>query len=96
MRRELGLPESCRLQAALHNLLVYEPGQFFVAHQDSENADDMIGTLVAILPSAFTGGEMVIERHDQKVTFSGARGKIAVIAFQGLHNVEPMVIENVR
>jgi hypothetical protein len=66
----------------LYNLLIYEPGQFFVTHQDSEKADDMIGTLVAILPSAFTGGEMVIEHHDQKVTFSGAHGKIALIALQ--------------
>ena len=26
IRRELGLPETCRLRAALHNLLIYEPG----------------------------------------------------------------------
>jgi len=81
IRRDLGLPETCHLKAALHNLLIYEPGQFFVTHQDSEKASDMIGTLVAILPSAFTGGEVVIEHHDQKVTFSGARAKIALIAF---------------
>lgn len=40
---------------AMFGRVVYEPGQFFVAHQDSEKADDMIGTLVATLPSEFTG-----------------------------------------
>jgi hypothetical protein len=38
MRRELA--------ADFHSMLVYEPGQFFVAHQDSEKDDTMIGTLV--------------------------------------------------
>ena len=46
-------------------MLVY--GQFFVTHQDSEKGDDMIGTLVVILPTAFTGGAMVIEHHDEQV-----------------------------
>ena len=35
IRRDLGLPEGSRLKVSLHNLLVYEPGQFFVRHQDS-------------------------------------------------------------
>ena len=34
--RDLGLPEGRALRAELHNLLVYGPGQFFAAHQDSE------------------------------------------------------------
>lgn len=45
LRRDLGLPDGCRLKAQLHNLLVYGPGHFFTTHQDSEKADDMIGTL---------------------------------------------------
>ena len=56
MRRDLGLTDGFRLKAELHNMLVYGPGQFFAAHRDSEKADDMIGTLVVILPSDFTGG----------------------------------------
>jgi hypothetical protein len=51
IRRDLGLPEKCRLRADLHNLLIYGPGQFFAPHQDSDKADDMIGTLVVSLPS---------------------------------------------
>jgi hypothetical protein len=81
IRRDLGLPDDCRLRAELHNLLVYEPGQFFVTHQDSEKADDMIGTLVVILPSDFTGGAMVLEHHDEKVIFRSSGGKLSFIAF---------------
>lgn len=57
------------VKAKLHNMLVYGPGQFFAIHQDSEKDDDMIGTLVVILPSAFTGGAMVIEHHGEQVAF---------------------------
>ena len=41
----------CSLVAEFHAMLVYGPGQFFAPHQDSEKADDMIGTLVVMLPS---------------------------------------------
>jgi len=37
--RDLGVLEGATLRAELHNLLVYEPGQFFAPHQDSEKAD---------------------------------------------------------
>jgi len=40
LRDDLGLPEGTWLKAELHSLLVYGPGQFFVAHQDSEKGDD--------------------------------------------------------
>ncbi|MBA2653780.1 MAG: hypothetical protein H0U71_01780 [Gammaproteobacteria bacterium] len=36
LKVDLGLPESALLKADLHNLLIYEPGQFFAPHQDSE------------------------------------------------------------
>jgi hypothetical protein len=42
VRHDLGLPEGLGLRAALHNLLVYQPGQFFRSHQDSEKTDDMM------------------------------------------------------
>ena len=67
VRPDLGLPHGIELTAVLHNLLVYEPGQFFATHQDSEKTDDMIATLVVILPSVSTGGAMVIEHHDERV-----------------------------
>ena len=92
IRGKLGLPETCRLQAELHNLLVYAPGQFFVTHQDSEKADDMIGTLVVSLPSKFTGGSFVIEHHDEKRRVGGSDTKLTLIAFYAdcRHEVRPI------
>jgi hypothetical protein len=92
IRGDLGLPEGARLKSELHNMLVYGPGQFFVTHQDSEKGDDMIGTLVVILPSAFTGGAMVVEHHDEQLTFRAAGGKLTFIAFYAdcHHQVRPV------
>jgi hypothetical protein len=91
-RRDLGLPDGTHVRAELHNMLVYGPGQFVVTHQDSEKSDDMIGTLVVILPSAFTGGAMVIEHHDEQVAFRAAGGKLTFIAFYAdcHHQVRPV------
>ena len=92
MRRGLGLPEECRLSAELHNMLVYEPGQFFLPHQDTEKQDDMIGSLVVLLPSDHKGGSIQIEHHDEKVSFRGSREKLTLIAFYAdcRHEVRPV------
>ena len=92
VRRDLGLPDGVQLTAALHNLLVYEPGQFFASHQDSEKTDDMLGTLVVILPAEFRGGAMVIEHHDARVTCRGARRQLTFVAFYAdcHHEVRPV------
>jgi hypothetical protein len=50
-------------------MLVYGKGQFFLPHQDSEKDDAMVGTLVVSLPSAHTGGELVVEHGGQSVTY---------------------------
>jgi hypothetical protein len=47
-------------------MLVYEKGQFFVAHQDSEKNDAMIGTLVVTLPSAYTGGTLLVGHYEER------------------------------
>jgi hypothetical protein len=36
VRDQLALPSGCELAAGFHSMLVYEPGQFFVAHQRVE------------------------------------------------------------
>lgn len=36
IRRDLGLPDGCRLRAELHNLLVYEPGQWQRLWEDAD------------------------------------------------------------
>jgi hypothetical protein len=95
VRKRLGMPESGQLTAAFDKMLVYEPGQFFAPHQDSERADDMVGTLVVQLPSTGTGGAVVVQHHDQKKVFRGAkRGPkdLSLLAFYAdcHHEVRPI------
>ena len=90
--RDLGLPGGCAFRAELHNMLVYGPGQFFAPHQDSEKADGMIGTLVVALPSVFKGGALVIEHHDEKVSYRGSPERLSFVAFYAdcHHEVRPV------
>ena len=90
--RDLGLPGGAKLRAELHNLLVYGPGQFFAPHQDSEKADGMIGSLVVMLPSESKGGALVIEHHDEKVSYRGSANQLVLVAFYAdcRHEVRPV------
>lgn len=88
----LGLAEGVKLRAELHNMLLYEKGHFFVSHQDSEKGDGMIGTLVVALPSAFRGGEMIVEHHGEVISFRGSRSALQLVAFYAdcRHEVRPV------
>jgi predicted 2-oxoglutarate/Fe(II)-dependent dioxygenase YbiX len=56
----LGVAEP--IVAELYKLLVYDQGSFFVSHRDTEKSPGMFATLVVVLPSTSTGGELVV-RH---------------------------------
>jgi len=95
IRRHLGLPEGGALTATLDKMLVYGPGQFFASHQDSERADDMVGSLVVELPSRHVGGALVIEHRGEQKVFRGApRGvlDLSLLAFYAdcHHEVKPV------
>jgi len=92
VKDELGLPHRAELTVDLHSFLVYEPGQFFLAHQDSEKDDSMIGTLVVTLPSSYTGGELIVGRDEELMEYRGSRGALSVVAFYAdcLHEVLPV------
>lgn len=81
IHKDLGLPASGVLHADLHNLLVYEPGQFFARHQDSEKSDGMLATLVLSLPSKFTGGRFVIEHQGNSLRVGGSANQLGFTAF---------------
>ncbi|WP_239396976.1 2OG-Fe(II) oxygenase [Frankia sp. CiP3] len=81
VKDELGLPIAAELTAGLHSLLVYEPGQFFRAHQDSEKDDSMIGTLVVTLPSDHSGGELIVRHLEEKNTYRGSTAELSLVAF---------------
>ena len=52
----------------------------------------MIGTLVVILPSDFTGGAIVIEHHDERVTLPWLGRQLTFVAFYAdcHHEVRPV------
>lgn len=91
-RSALGLPTSCRLEAQFHSLLVYERGQFFAPHQDSEKNDAMVASLVVVLPSPFSGGELVVHGKEGARRYAGSRTDTTLITYyaDALHEVLPV------
>jgi predicted 2-oxoglutarate/Fe(II)-dependent dioxygenase YbiX len=81
VKEELGLPNAAELTADLHSLLVYEPNQFFLAHQDSEKDDSMVGTLVVTLPSSYTGGELMVGHNEEWKAYRGSKTALSLVAF---------------
>lgn len=84
IKNDLGLPKKSKLKAELHNLLIYEKGDFFKPHQDTEKADNMVATLVVILPSNHAGGELIIDHCGEKKVFKSndpKLNKLLCIAF---------------
>ena len=63
-----GLGVSGPVEAELYKLLVYDQGSFFVSHRDTEKAPGMFATLVIVLPSLYTGGELVLRHKDRDIT----------------------------
>jgi hypothetical protein len=91
-RDALGLPPTTRLRAEPHAMLVYGKGQFFLPHQDSEKDDAMVGTLVLSLPSAHTGGELVIEHAGHQCAYRASKTDLTLVAFYAdcRHQVTPV------
>jgi len=81
VKEELGLPNAAELTAGLHSLLVYEQNQFFLAHQDSEKDDSMVGTLVVTLPSSYTGGELMVGHNEEWKACRGSKTALSLVAF---------------
>lgn len=94
VRDDLGLPATCSLSADLHSMLVYEPGQFFAAHQDSEKHDTMIGSLVVLLPSRSTGGDLVVSHQGTTATHRGSATALTFIAFYSDTRHEVLPVES--
>ncbi len=94
VRDDLGLPATCSLTAELHSMLVYEPDQFFAAHQDSEKQDRMIGSLVVLLPSRSTGGDLAVSHQGTTVTHRGSATALTFVAFYSDTRHEVLPVES--
>ena len=95
IKPDLGL-EDYIISVHLYKMLIYETGDFFLPHKDSEKEKGMFGTLVIGLPSKHTGGELVVSFGglEEVANFSQASGdyKIDFAAFYADcdHEVKPL------
>jgi len=86
-KKELGFAEQDELIPELHNFLIYEPGQFFKAHQDSEKCDGMVASLVIILPGKHTGGDFLIDHKGSTLRIQASKNSAnSVCTFIGFYS----------
>ncbi|WP_089942825.1 2OG-Fe(II) oxygenase [Candidatus Entotheonella palauensis] len=94
VKHELGMDQ--RVAWDLYKLLIYEAGNFFAPHRDSEKVDGMFATLVVNLPSRHEGGTLVVS-HDSEtrmIDFGGPAGaynmQYAAFYTDCKHEIEPV------
>ncbi|MGB4946026.1 MAG: 2OG-Fe(II) oxygenase [Candidatus Competibacter denitrificans] len=90
-----GLGVSQPVTAELYKLLVYDAGSFFVSHRDTEKAPGMFATLIIVLPSPYTGGELRIQHGDREARLDLQRTDPSEVAFAAfyadcLHEILPI------
>jgi len=90
-----GLGAHGKIEADLYKLLIYDAGSFFVSHRDTEKSPGMFATLVMVLPSPYTGGELIIRHKDQEVRLDLRRDEPSEVAFAAFyadcrHEVQPV------
>lgn len=92
---DLGIEDS-DVSAHLYKMLIYETGDFFLPHRDSEKEKGMFGTMVIALPSKYTGGDLIVkfEGDTESIDFSSAsaNNKLCVSAFYAdcEHEIKPL------
>ena len=92
--RGLGVIEP--VAADFYKLLIYDAGSFFVDHRDTEKAPGMFATLVIVLPSAHSGGELIVRHLGREVTLDLRPDDPAELGFAAfyadcVHEVRPVV-----
>jgi hypothetical protein len=91
----LGLGVSEPVAADFYKLLVYDTGGFFVDHRDTEKAPGMFATMVLVLPSTHSGGELVIKHLGREVVLDPRPEEPSEIGFAAfyadcVHEVRPV------
>lgn len=82
-----------------YKMLIYEEGFFFKDHKDTIRSEDHIATVVLLLPSEFTGGDLVLKfsndnhfKFNKKNFVNDDCTTMSFVAFptETLHCVEPI------
>lgn len=94
IKEDLGIMNA-KVSAHLYKMLVYEEGDFFLKHKDTEKEKGMFGTLIFGLPSVFTGGELVLsfEGEEHVADFAKDPYRFNCTAFYADcdHEVKPLL-----
>ena len=74
---------------------LYDAGSFFIEHRDTEKVRGMFATLVLVLPSAHSGGELVVKHLGREVVLDPRpeeQSEIGFAAFYAdcVHEVRPV------
>lgn len=80
-----GLGVTGQVEAELYKLLIYDAGSFFLSHRDSEKCPGMFATLVLILPSEFSGGELLVRHQSREVRLDLRREDPAAMAYAAFY-----------
>lgn len=95
VKKDLGL-QDYEITAQLYKFLLYQQGDFFLTHKDSEKEKGMFGSLIINLPSYYTGGELYIRFEGEEVCADfaedAANYKIDCAAFYADcdHEIKPL------
>jgi hypothetical protein len=90
-----GLDVDEPIDAEFYKLLVYDQGGFFVSHRDTEKVAGMFATLTVVLPSHFSGGDLIIRHKGREARLAlrtGDPGEAAFAAFYAdcVHEILPV------
>lgn len=80
-----GLGVDDPIVAEFYKLLVYDEGSFFVPHRDTEKIPGMFATLVIVLPSIYTGGELIVRHGDREARIDLYRSEPSEAAFAAFY-----------
>ncbi|KAG6834600.1 hypothetical protein H0H93_008669, partial [Arthromyces matolae] len=85
------VPPKCEL----YKLLLYEPGSHLSAHKETEKANGMFATVLIVLPSRYTGGEVHISHSTTTKVLDFAPNSLASTAILAwytgaVHEVKPL------
>jgi hypothetical protein len=91
--------QNANISAELYKLLLYDAGGFFVSHRDTEKTEGMFGTLVIVLPSLHSGGEIVVRHAGREVVLDLATTDVSQLNYAAFyadceHAVRPVADGN--
>ena len=83
------------VEAEFYKLLIYDAGTFFVDHRDTEKSPGMFATMALVLPSAHSGGELVVRHLGREAVFDllpDEPSQIGCAAFYAdcVHEIRPV------